>query len=525
MAFNFLELNGWQIPVSDDGASKNFEIIGDRTRAFSGRMRSTRRAIKRRFAGALKRKDRSFAEAFQSVILGLGELWPFNYEDAANLTEDFFSTKGLGVVAGTNAAITFGIAADGAIVKNREGFTESKFGSGSMTTPFSVDNILPADVRDVEGAGTAGFSAVGTAALALDTTNVLQGTQSLKVTLNANGDGFETDPVPASAALNYNAVVYVKPTFDPETEVIAFTLEDDDTGIIGVADSDGFDSTTDGDWVKLVLTGTTGAAATEIKIKAVAPSAALVFYVDALQIDQGNADHAIWADGIRSGGEVSYSPSFLTGEDITINAWARADAPVTGGDRVIVLLSKIPGPTGQICLERLSGGTLVRFRTEDEFGVADGIQSASSLWDGDWKMITAVIRNNPGTGEFAKELYVGGVRVDQSSPAGLPDISLLTNLDIGHADSSQQWFREQRGLLDDVAIYPYAAHADQIAGWLSLGEALGALPRIKASGDFVGDTQVIVEGELGGSSYRAFTDSAGVHHNAGQEVNFTLHEV
>ncbi|MBV9772648.1 MAG: hypothetical protein JO040_01780 [Gemmatimonadetes bacterium] len=43
----FLIVNGQTVPVAVDGASVDYELIGDRARAFDGTMRSTRRATKR----------------------------------------------------------------------------------------------------------------------------------------------------------------------------------------------------------------------------------------------------------------------------------------------------------------------------------------------------------------------------------------------------------------------------------------------------------------------------------------------
>lgn len=45
----FLIVNGVTVPVAVDGASQEFETLGDRARAFDGTLLSTRRAVKRKW--------------------------------------------------------------------------------------------------------------------------------------------------------------------------------------------------------------------------------------------------------------------------------------------------------------------------------------------------------------------------------------------------------------------------------------------------------------------------------------------
>ncbi|HEU0052063.1 MAG TPA: hypothetical protein VFQ39_02755 [Longimicrobium sp.] len=45
----FLTVGGQTVPVAPDGANVEYELIGDRARAFDGTMRSARRGVKRRW--------------------------------------------------------------------------------------------------------------------------------------------------------------------------------------------------------------------------------------------------------------------------------------------------------------------------------------------------------------------------------------------------------------------------------------------------------------------------------------------
>jgi len=488
-------------------------------------MRSTRRALKRIFRGTLIRSTRSFAEAFQLAVLGVGEYWPlgFDVEDPTNLTKDFFSTKGAIATAGLNSVLAFGTGADGAAVFNRDGETESQFGSGSLASSLSITNLLPADVRDVEGGTTAGFTLIptGTGSIALNTANFLQGAQSLEVNVVNANDGVDTDSIAVSGNAAHVAVVYIKPTTDPTSDIISISFEDD-VGLIAGININAFDAT--GQWVKVELAGTTAVGATTARLR-IQGSAATTFFCDAFQIATGDIDKAVWVDGVQAASRLSYSPAFLTAQDVTVNIWARADAATAGGDRRLVLMSKDPATNQGICIDKEASTTRVRFVTEDEGGGTDAIQSAANLWDGTWHMISVVMRRKPGVGENKKTLYVDGVSVATSDPAKLPDVSLFADIDVGHSDGTESFWRDHRGLLDELLILPYAAHPDQIAGWFTLGESIGELPELKLSGDFVGDLQLIAEGDAMESPYEAFTDRDGVHHNAGQEVNFTLDEV
>lgn len=533
MALKFLEIDGWRIPVLDESPSKNYEIIGDSSRAFSGRRRSTRRAIKRRFPGTLVRKDRSTAVAFQLAILGFGDQWPFDYDDEADgdtrLTEDHFTSKGSGLASSTDGALLFGIGADKALVEDITGVQEAQFGSGASAAGVdAATNLLPADVRDVEGGSTAGFSAVAGGAIALNTDNVLQGLQSLRVATSALGDGAGTDFIAASAATEYVGVVYVKPAFDNEANVITVSLEDDDGGTLVEVEPD--QSPQNGKWVKIVLVGTTGAAATQIKIRAVGDAAALVFYLDAFMIAVGDADAAVWVDGARAAQPLPvYSATFINDAvDLTINFWAKGTVAAPPATRTGLTIAEDPAASSLtgVILERISGATRWRFRTFLD-GVQDNLLGSNGAFDAAWHMFTFVIRKKLLTGEVNKAIYQDGV-LDTSivTSDSLPDFSRMAELEIGHFNSTTPFFEDHEGVMDDLRVVPYAAPAAQIAGWFSSGEALGRLPRIKATGDFIeSDVPILVEGENPTNPYRSFTDGSGVHHNAAQEVNFTLVEV
>ena len=105
-------------------------------------------------------------------------------------------------------------------------------------------------------------------------------------------------------------------------------------------------------------------------------------------------------------------------------------------------------------------------------------------------MITAVLRLDPLSTEYIKELYVDGSLVDYSNPSGVPILFSAGYLEIGSALGGEQF---DSGLIDDVLLVPYAASATQIANWYALGRAQPALPRVLVHGDAIRETDLSVE--------------------------------
>lgn len=521
---SFLRLNSLVVPVLSGTFVKDYEEIGSRGRAFSGQMRSTRRALKRRWSGVTRRLTQAEACVLQSVILGLGESWPYDYRDTERLVEDFFSSKGLGTGPSTGAMLTPGTAGDDSgQVLNNQGIAESQYGSGALASCLGFTNLIPTS--------SLSLSELNGATVVTDANNFVIGTDGssgdtgFKVDTPGSvaSEGVQTDPVSASSSTAYTGVVYVKFTDNPEVTVIVLRLVDD-VGLITEISLDSAGAVT-GQWVKFVVEGTTDGAATTIHLEVVTDGAdATTFYVDCFQIAAGAAASGaeIFGDPTVENGDLTYDPSFLNDADaVSINTWVRADAAAPPAARQIAIASKAVGNFG-ICLERIASGS-VQYRTEGEDGSLDSI-FAGGVFDGDWHMITTVMRLNPVGSEPKKELYVDGVKIADSSPSSLPDPKLFTIFDVGHRASTLQWWRDQRGLIDDFVTLPYAASANQISGWFSLGRAFSALPALVADGDFIKGSEVVVEGELGTQSYDEFID-AGVNQNAAQSVAFILHEV
>lgn len=101
---SFLRLNNIAIPVAAGSASRSVDEVGDRSRAASGSMRVSRRALKDSYAGSTVPKAAETAEVYRDLILGLGHRWSFD--------SHLYSSKGLGPADthGTVTAETSGVS-------------------------------------------------------------------------------------------------------------------------------------------------------------------------------------------------------------------------------------------------------------------------------------------------------------------------------------------------------------------------------------------------------------------------------
>lgn len=99
----FCVLGGITIPIAAGEATKRREIIGERTRAFSGELRSSVRARKDSFPMRTIPMAPALADAIVALVEGQGHRWAFD--------EHLYSDKGLGLFAGSGAGASLGTTA------------------------------------------------------------------------------------------------------------------------------------------------------------------------------------------------------------------------------------------------------------------------------------------------------------------------------------------------------------------------------------------------------------------------------
>lgn len=511
----FLRLNGWDIPVEADSPGLRRLGIGSKARAFSGTLLSDRRTTKRIWDMRTTPQKEIVAKSIEGILDGLGDGASFDFSDSANLTPDFFTGKGVGKVSGTNGSIRFGVGADGAGVVDSNGKDESKIGTGSLSSEKAATNILLPNTRDAEASG--GHALVGGAAVSFDTTHFIQGAQSVKAVTSGVGDGVETkvNDTVASSSTQYWGSVYVKTTV---ARALTVNLRDNTT-TIGTANF----TTVANKWNLLSVSGTTGVSATRIALQVLDnASGGTTYYCDAWQIEvQGSLGFSTaWVDGVRAADDdLEYPTSLIEGfSDLTINFWAKFKAGI-GSSRTVLDITK-PG-VGVLSIT-VSGSNPIFWRTRDDSGGnVDDIQP-SVTWDGDWHMVTLVIRKNPETGENIKEIYFDGVSVGNSNPSGIFSSTGFSALQIGHSAGFGQM--ADLGPIDGFSILPYAAPATLVSAWHSAVADLSTLPRLTLDGDIIPETSITVEGEVARESYIAGGVDSGVFIGNARQIEFTLEE-
>jgi len=508
---SFLELNGLTIPVMEGGSDRVINI-GQRERAFDGTYLSTRRARKRRWSYTTKPLVEMDAKAVEGVVAGLGHSFGFDFDDAANLTHDKYSAKGLAPSPAIYSPV-FGIAADGDPVTDLDDVTESKYGAGAMIAEIATTNLLTQNQADVE-TDTTGFAGVAGGAVAVNTANYVQGAQSLLITTSAANDGAATTTVGVSASTAYAASVYLKCASNRNITVELI----DNIGGAGSPIGTTSDNLVADTWKRVTVTGTTNAGATIANIRVIDTDAGgTQIFADAWQLEQNSAaTHWQTPATARTVADLEYPATFLNAaSDVTISFWVKSPTASPASNAYYVALYS--GTSNIVAVYRLSAGSL-RFRLRGT-GTND-ITEASPGFDGDWHMITAVARSNAETGENEQELYIDGSSVESSNPGDPTDWSTIDAIRVGHQASTL--FTDSP--IDDLQVLPWAATASQISAWYSMGTAMPASPRANLTGDIIPEDLAIVDGEVNSITRHAGYDSGNFKTNLSR-IAFELHEV
>lgn len=511
----FLRLNGFTIPVAAGSVTPRFLEIGERARSFAGGLLTDRRARKRIWGMTATPQKELDAKAIEGLIAGLGHTWPYDYSDTARLTEDQFSSKGAGPAASSIGALRFGTAADGDPVVDESGKNESQYGNGSVAVEVATTNLLGANQRDVE-TDTSGFTALGGASIAADTNDFLQGSQSLSCVAFAINDGVETDNVSATSSQDHSAAVYIKSTTTRSYKVKLVTNSS--------ADAVKTITLTANKWTRVTVSKTLDAVDNVIKVQIISNAAGTaIFFVDALQIEQ-NTSATTWADPSRTAGNLEYSPGIVTEfSDITVNLWAKRAG--TGGSGTESLFTIKTNPSGKIEAFYVTGANRIDLVTINDAGnPQETLTSPAGFFDGNWEMLTVVMRRNPETGENQKEIYKDAALIANSTPglSDLPTLPNTTNVYVGNNAGSNLF----GGLIDDLTVVPFAAPGSLITSWFNMGKAMSSLPRLFADGDFIPDDDLtlLVEGQVDRSPHLG-AQLGGSFRNNARTIEFTLEEI
>jgi hypothetical protein len=511
----FLELNGLVIPVTAESGQDKPIDIGNRTRAFDGSFLSDRRARKRMWSASTTPQSEMVSRAIEGAIAGLGEVWPFNFTAADLLTHDPYGSKGT-APAVTILAPRFGIGADGDLVEDENGVAESKYGNGSMIVEPACTNLLTNNQADVEG-DTSGFTIFnGASSIAVDTSNYIQGAQSLKVVCTAINQGVDIDKIGTGSGTGfYSCSVYVK---SEDSRSINVQLIEDPATVL-----DAMTVTVPADtWVKFTATGNaTVDGDVFIRIHNNTASAA-TFYVDAAQISKTTAPRT-WRDpaaGQRTIGDFELPVSVANGAtDLTVAFWAKPPTAAPASTASYVVLAELSPLVSSFVVQRRTSGNL-RFSTKGS-GAANNLEESSPGFDGGWHHIACVLRAYPETGENEKTIYIDGVSVETANPSDPPDLLVIDTVRIGHSASNE--FTDSP--IDDLIIVPWAMTTAQVLAIKNMGVAMSSIPRQRLTGDIIPEASKTVEGLITQINRLSGHDSSGNFKSNLSSIQFELQEV
>ena len=212
---------------------------------------------------------------------------------------------------------------------------------------------------------------------------------------------------------------------------------------------------------------------------------------------------------------------FRPQQDITFNAWTDQAGSSAADEHLVNIFKTSSHANSFRAFIDNSDSDKLKFAisAEDASGPANKTSSldVANPFNGSYKMVTAVLRRNPESGETTQALYINGVSQGTATTSHIPDPSAFTHFKLGvDPDSTGTYWRKK---VDEVQVLPYAAPAEMILGWYNFGQNSGEHPNLKMTGDVTHDSVVIVRGKV---------DSVEYIHAGGrvkQRLSFTLTEV
>ena len=129
--------------------------------------------------------------------------------------------------------------------------------------------------------------------------------------------------------------------------------------------------------------------------------------------------------------------------------------------------------------------------------------SIADPFDGNFKMLTFVVRRNAESGEYNQYMYVNAALQAFATTVHTPTPSAWEELVIASGGvNAQEWEHHldpadsNTGKIDDFQILPYAATSALITGWYNFGQNVGLHPKLKMDGDVTRDSIVNVIGRV-----------------------------
>ena len=207
-------------------------------------------------------------------------------------------------------------------------------------------------------------------------------------------------------------------------------------------------------------------------------------------------------------------------QDLTINLWTNPSATDPGALQYLFNFSdKTATYKNSARAYRTTDGKLnFKVSASDSTGSSDKTSHLyiNDPFDGNWKMLTFVVRRSAESGEYNQYLYVNAALQAYATTAYTPTPTAWNEWIIASGGANGQDWNNK---IDDFQILPYAATSDLITGWYNFGQNVGQHPKLKMDGDITRDTMVNVRGNV---MERKFTYLGG---RLRQTLTFDLTEV
>jgi len=158
-------------------------------------------------------------------------------------------------------------------------------------------------------------------------------------------------------------------------------------------------------------------------------------------------------------GNVLVHPGGLTDQAVTVSAWVRGDGTLPGTAEYIVAQGAHDCTAAEWGMYTGVGKSM-RFYVHTDAGTAFSQTAPTSVWDGDWHMVTGTY-----DGQDVR-LYLDGAQVSGSPGATIAGIAHAPNRDvaIGNYTTNQCNFDGQsEAAIDEVHVYDTALTAEQVA--------------------------------------------------------------
>lgn len=516
----YLAINGVTMPTDGSGEYDPLEV-GVRQRALDGSYLNDTRAYKRPWKFRTKPMTELQAEALQALIQGRGFYFPYD--------SDGYATNGLGGTVGTGITYRQAAGLDAALAYDENGVAEAKYGAGSLCAAPAAATVNKVTTAIAQCSSIAGITLTNGAVVATDATKYWEGTGSILVT----GDGVTANPtarfvtaLAGIAAHKYTASAYLRGSGS------AYLNFFDNAG--ATVDVHSATIALNSTWQRASASFTSVGAPPSLYLEIIGLLGTVSCYVDGVQIEDntlttnGNGAFATsWAlpSASRVNGNIKYSAAPIGLAGMTVSMWVTK--PPTYSDIQYLWYALDTAATGNTNSSlRVPSATPTSLTWQTTGSSGNESLTVTGLSYTGWHLITCVLRYDPETGEHLKSIYQDGVLKGSSDPASgsYPTSSQLGQFTIADTyfnPSTQCFF----GRIDDAQVLPYPLDAASILGMYNAGVANGLTPRTVATGDFISEPSVTVQGRVEKVSSMPYRDSAGTYRANGKVIDFILEEV